>query len=61
MQGMESTYPDEISSTAEEREFDSFLLNYITEQAIQQRSPKVRLIPDDVISAWEEHKATAQY
>jgi len=37
---MDISYPDGVSTTAEEREFDSFLLSYITEQALKQRSPK---------------------
>ena len=61
MSEMEIIYPDGVSTTAEEREFDSFLLSYITEQALKQRSPKIQLMPDEVMKAWEEHKATPQH
>ena len=61
MLNMAITYPDGVSTTAEEREFDSFLLSYITEQALKQRSPKVQLMPDEVMKAWEEHKTIPQH
>ena len=58
MLNMDIIYPDGVSTSTEEREFDSFLLSYITEQALKQRSPKVRLMPDEVMQAWEAHKIT---
>ena len=61
MLDMNVSYPDGVSTSAEEREFDSFLLSYIIEPARRQRSPKVRLLPDEVMQAWEEHKTTPQH
>ena len=61
MLDMDIIYPDGVSTSAEEREFDSFLLSYITEQAFKQKSPKVQLMPDEVMKAWEEHKITPQH
>lgn len=61
MLDMEIIYPDGVSTSAEERAFDSFLLSYITEQALKQKSPKVQLMPDEVMKAWEEHKTTPQH
>ena len=61
MLNMDIIYPDGVSTSAEEREFDSFLLSYITEQALKQRSPKVRLMPEEVMQAWEEHKAVPRH
>ena len=51
---MDIVYPAGVETTEEEREFDSFLLNYITELAVKNRSPKVRFMPDEVMKAWEE-------
>lgn len=45
------TYPEGVVTTAEEREFDSFLLNYIIELAVKPHSPKVQLIPDELLKA----------
>jgi len=48
------TYPEGMDTTEEEREFDSFLLLYLTDLAAKQGSPKVRFNPDEVLKAWEE-------
>jgi len=54
MSEMEIIYPEGLETTEEEREFDSFLLNYITELAVKNRSPKVRIVPEELMKAWEE-------
>lgn len=61
MLDMDIIYPDGVSTSAEERAFDSFLLSYITEQALKQKSPNVQLMPDEVMRAWEERKTTPSH
>jgi hypothetical protein len=57
MLDMEIVYPEGINTKQEEREFDSFLLIYISEQAVKQRSPKIRIELGHIDKAWHEHKA----
>ena len=53
----EVTYPADVKTTQEEREFDSFLLSYVSELAVKQRSPKVIINYKEVDKAWQVHNA----
>lgn len=53
-------YPEGVKTSQEEREFDSFLLSYISEQAVKLRSPKVRIELDTIDKAWQAYKAKKQ-